>query len=219
MQRPIPLRDGSVIRLTVARYYTPSGRCIQKPYSKGNIAYQEDILERYKHGELENPDSIKFPDSLRYETLHLHRTIYGGGGIMPDIFIPYDTNRFTTYHRDLVAKGVVNKVVVHYVLANTKSIKKKYSTFDNYNRQFTVPESLLKEIISEGETLDITYNDEQFQKSKPLLSMQIKAIVARNVFSNSDYFKVMNEVNEPLLKALEIIRTNQLPNYLRNKRK
>ena len=109
VQRPFPFPDGSMIRLTTAKYHTPTGRCIQKPYTSGDDQhYRKDILHRYEAGEFSSTDSIHMPDSLRFETLKNHRPVYGGGGIMPDVFVPIDTTAFTTYYRDLVAKGIIN---------------------------------------------------------------------------------------------------------------
>jgi len=124
VERPFQLPDGSVVRLTVAHYYTPSGRCIQKPYNKGVDEYYKDFAERMKHGELIHPDSIHFPDSLKYKTSH-GRTVYGGGGIMPDIFVPWDSTRYDAMYSTLIRKGVFNAFVNDYLDKNRKHLLKK----------------------------------------------------------------------------------------------
>ena len=151
VQRQFPLIDGSMMRLTTARYYTPTGRCIQKSYKDGIDKYEHDLVNRYNKGELLHADSIHFPDSLRYQTLTLKRTVYGGGGIMPDIFVPMDTARFTNFHRKLVARGVVNKVCVQYIDKNRAELKKKYPSFDKFKKEYEVDETLLKELLSAAE--------------------------------------------------------------------
>ena len=124
VQRPIDLPDGSMIRLTIARYYTPAGRCIQKPYDS-STDYNKDLIDRFNHGELMNADSIHFPDSLKVQTKKLKRTVYGGGGIMPDYFVPVDTTLYTDYHRNLVAKGVVIKTTMNFIEKNRKALLDK----------------------------------------------------------------------------------------------
>ena len=151
VQRQFPLIDGSMMRLTTARYYTPTGRCIQKSYKDGVDKYENDLVNRYNKGELLHADSIHFPDSLRYQTLTLKRTVYGGGGIMPDIFVPMDTARFTNFHRKIVARGIVNKVCVQYIDKNRAELKKKYPSFDKFKKEYEVDETLLKELLSATE--------------------------------------------------------------------
>jgi len=151
VQRQFPLIDGSMMRLTTARYYTPTGRCIQKSYKDGVDKYEHDLVNRYNKGELLHADSIHFPDSLRYQTLTLKRTVYGGGGIMPDIFVPMDTARFTNFHRKIVARGIVNKVCVQYIDKNRAELKKKYPSFDKFKKEYEVDETLLKELLSATE--------------------------------------------------------------------
>jgi len=140
-----------MMRLTTARYYTPTGRCIQKSYKDGVDKYEHDLVNRYNKGELLHADSIHFPDSLRYQTLTLKRTVYGGGGIMPDIFVPMDTARFTNFHRKIVARGIVNKVCVQYIDKNRAELKKKYPSFDKFKKEYEVDETLLKELLSATE--------------------------------------------------------------------
>ena len=205
VQRPIPLNDGSMIRLTVARYYTPNGRSIQKPYKDGNEKYQKDLIERYNHGELLHEDSIAFPDSLRRETKIYKRTVYGGGGIMPDIFVPLDTTRYTVYHRSIVNKGVMNKTAINIVDKNRKEFMKKYPDFYTFSTQFTVTDDILSELIENANKENIDFNEEQYDKSKPFISRQLKALIARDLWTMNEYFEIINKEDETLKKALEII--------------
>jgi len=206
VQRPLPLIDGSEVRLTVARYYTPSGRNIQKPYSGGKEKYYKDLFERFEHGEMQHPDSISFPDTLKYKTLVLQRTIYGGGGIMPDVFVPLDTTKYTDYHRKIIRKGVFNQTIMEYLEKQQKNIKKQFVNFDNYNVNYSVPESLLKQLAENAKKEQIEFNDEQYEKSKELILLQIKAYIARNIWENGDYYKVINTENEIIQKGLEVLR-------------
>lgn len=206
VQRPVPLPDGSMIRLTTARYYTPSGRSIQKPYTKGEAkAYNEDLINRYNHGELSNADSIHFPDSLKFYTLKNKRVVYGGGGIMPDYFIPIDTARYTDYHRDIAAKGLINQEVTSYIDRNRKELNANYKNVDKFIATFEVDEKMLQDLKSLAEKEKIKYNEEEFQKSLPLIKAQLKALIARDLFDMSAYFKIMNQYNDSYQKALELI--------------
>jgi carboxyl-terminal processing protease len=206
VQKPIPLPDGSMIRLTVARYYTPSGRNIQKPYTNGNDkAYNRDLIERYNRGELMSADSIHFPDSLMFETLVSKRTVYGGGGIMPDVFIPFDSTRYTDYHRSIVGTWIINRVSMSYLDRNRKELNKKYPAFDLYNKKFEVPEDVLQELLKLAGDEKIEFNEEQYAKSRPLITLQIKALIARNLFDMNEYFQIINDDNASLKEALRII--------------
>ena len=216
VQRPIRFDDGSMMRLTVARYYTPSGRCIQKPYVKGDKkAYSEDILNRSKEGEYYCIDSIQFNDSLRYSTLKNRRTIYGGGGIMPDIFVPVDTSEYSTYYRDLVAKGVIYQYAIDYVDKHRKDLKKQYATVDDFDKRFNVTDDMMQALIAAGEKEKVTYNEEQYATSKRVISTYVKALIARDTFAEQEaYTKIVNHENPDLKAALKVIYDDQLYNSL-----
>jgi len=207
VQRQFPLIDGSMLRLTVARYYTPTGRCIQKSYKNGYEKYEMDLSDRYKKGEFLHADSIHFPDSLRFQTLNLKRTVYGGGGIMPDIFVPLDTTRFTTFHRTIVAKGVVNKVCVQYIDKNRAELKKKYPSFDKFKKEYEVDDAILNQLVSEAKKEKIKVDEAQYATSKPLIKLQLKALVARDLWEMNEYYQIMDADNESLQKAIEILHT------------
>lgn len=206
VQRPIPLIDGSMLRLTTARYYTPSGRCIQKSYENGDEDYAKDLSDRYKKGELMHADSIHFPDSLRYKTLTKGRTVYGGGGIMPDIFVPLDTNDFTSWHRQIVAQGIINKFTIKYIEAKRDVLKQNFVSFKKYDEEFCISESELKELRKMAEDVDIKCTDEEYKRSSTLLALQLKAIIARDLFTANEFYKIMDTRNESLQEAINLLR-------------
>lgn len=206
VQRPFDFPDGSMIRLTIAHYYTPSGRCIQKPYKKGDLKdYEMDLENRLKHGELTNPDSIHFSDSLKYYTLHKHRVVYGGGGIMPDYFVPLDTMKFTRFHRQLAAKNIIIDAYLKYADANRKALKAQYKSFDVFNKSYSVPQSLIDTIIAEGKKQKVEPKDAaELKASLPYLRTQLKALVARDLWDMNEYFRVWNEQSEIVNKAVDL---------------
>ncbi|MDR0536678.1 MAG: S41 family peptidase [Tannerellaceae bacterium] len=208
VQKPIPLPDKSMIRLTVARYYTPSGRCIQKNYEKGDkTAYQHELYERYLKGEMMNADSIQFPDSMKFNTLASKRTVYGGGGIMPDVFIPLDTTRYSNYHRRLVSSGIINRVAMNYVDINRTELKHKYPDINTFRKYFTsLP---IDEMKNMAEAEKIPFSEDEFNLSADLISLQIKALIARDLFDTSEYYQIMNASNESFQAAVRIINDEQ----------
>lgn len=216
VQRPIPFPDGSMIRLTVAHYYTPSGRDIQKPYKKGDQeAYAEDILERFNSGELMHADSIKYIDSLKVATLKLHRPIYGGGGISPDKFVPLDTTEFTRYYRNVMAKGLINRYVINYVDRHRKDIKKRFPTDDDFVRGFNVDQAILDGLYEMARKEDVEFDASQAETSAPLFSMIIKALIGRDIYDNATYFKVYN-LHDPIFKeSMRLINSPEYDSLLR----
>lgn len=206
VQRQIPLVDGSMVRLTVARYYTPTGRGIQKPYEEGNIEkYKQDLSDRFEHGEFVNPDSISFPDSLRYETLVNKRTVYGGGGIMPDYFVPIDTTRFTDLHRNIIAKGILNRLSISEVDNKRNELLSSYINVDAFKFNYDIPEQLLVKMKESAVEDGVEWNKDEFEVSEELITLQLKALMARDLYDQSAYYRIINDANDIYKAGLGII--------------
>ena len=211
VQRPFKFEDGSMMRLTVARYYTPSGRCIQKPYNRGDKkAYEKELLDRANEGEYYSLDSIQFNDSLRYTTRLNHRIIYGGGGVMPDVYVPIDTSEYSTYYRDLSAKGILNQYVIKYVDKNRKSIAKQYGTLDAFDRGFAVSDEMMRDLIAMGEQDSVKFDEEKYRTSELLLKDIVKGLIARDVYGDqSAYNVIINHRNPDLKAAIEVLNDRE----------
>ncbi len=208
VQRPMPFPDGSMMRLTVAHYYTPTGRDIQKPYEKGDKEkYAKDILDRSNQGELMHADSIKYIDSLKVETLVSKRPIYGGGGIYPDCFVALDTSENTLYYRKVMAKGLINQFVINYVDRNRKDLLKRYKTAQAFADRFTVGDDMIASLKEMADKESIDYNAEQAERSRPLFAMIIKALIARDIYDNAAYFRVFNRYDPIFKEALRLINS------------
>jgi carboxyl-terminal processing protease len=207
VQKPFPLPDGSAVRLTIARYYTPSGRCIQKSYEEGDEAYEMDLSNRYKHGELYNADSIKFADSLKYYTM-AKRVVYGGGGVMPDIFVPLDTTMNSKYHSELIRKSVLFEFALNYVDNNRSTLLKQYPDITAFRSKFQVDDKLVSDLVKYGEKKGIAIDTAQLETSMKLLRVQMKALIARDLWTTDAYWQVINEINPFFTKAVESIQND-----------
>ena len=207
VQRPFKFEDGSMMRLTVARYHTPSGRCIQKPYVKGDKkGYDADLLTRYNAGEYYNIDSIQFNDSLKYTSLKNHRVVYGGGGIMPDVFVPVDTTEYSKYYRDMLAKGVIYQFALDYVDKNRKALKSSYPNVEKFDQFFSLSDDDMQAFIAAGEKEKVAFNEEQYATSKEMFKCYLKGLIARDLYTEDNAFNIIvNHRNRDLQEALRLI--------------
>lgn len=205
VQKPFPLPDGSAIRLTTARYYTPTGRSIQRPYDEGKDKYYKELTRRYESGELMERDSIDFPDSLTFYTPN-GRKVYGGGGIMPDIFVPLDTTLNSELNRNLVRRGVYNEFVLNYLNKNRKEMKATYPSFSSFKNDFTLDDELMDKFFSFAKKKKVKESETDYLKSKKLIDTQLMALFARNLYSVSAYFEIINELNNSYLEALKVLK-------------
>lgn len=218
VQRPITMPDKSLLRLTVARYHTPTGRCIQRPYVKGeNEAYDQDLNERLAHGELLHADSIHFTDSLQYKTLRIGRTVYGGGGIMPDVFVGLDTARYTAYHRQLLRRGILNRSIYTYLDNHRREIISKYRKVSKFIDQYEIDDQLWATLDTLATETGIKPKDDaEKEASRPLIAVQLKALLARDLYnSTSTYYMIYNPTNPIYHKAMEIICSDKYNKLLK----
>ena len=208
VQRPFNLPDGAVIRLTTARYHTPTGRCIQRPYEGGTEEYYKELNKRLENGEYFHADSIHFPDSLKYKTDN-GRTVYGGGGIMPDLFIPVDTSFNSKLYTDLVRKGVFNKYTVDYAMLHRDELKTNYPDYHQYLDQFDVSPSMIDDLKQVATQEKIKWNDEEYLRSEKYIKMQVKALIARNVWEMQQYYEVTLREDPGIAKALQVLTNDK----------
>jgi carboxyl-terminal processing protease len=200
VQEQIPFNDGSAVRLTVARYYTPSGRCIQKPYNKGNDEYYKDIMERAIHGEFQKVDSIKYSDTVKYKTLS-GRIVHGGGGIMPDYFVPADTSGYSEYYSKVTQKGLVYQFALDYADSKRKELSsfKTSADFETYFRKTNV----LNLFAAFAEKKGIKTNTAEIKVSSKIIDNQVKAYIARNIIGDKGFYPIIQNIDKTLLEAIE----------------
>ena len=208
VQKPFYFPDASMVRLTVAHYYTPSGRCIQRPYENGKKDYYDEYSKRVKSGELFGSDTTKFPDSLLFYTKNF-RKVYGGGGVVPEIFIPIDTSSNSEYYQKIRRKGVLNNFCLEYVDQNRVALHAKYTNPSDFINAFDVKSEVLELLFYRAEKDSIARDSAQIARSMPLFLNQTKSLIARNLFDNNTFWQVANEANDSYKKALAVINTNQ----------
>ncbi len=205
VQNRFSLPDGSEIRLTIARYYTPSGRSIQTPYNEGFDKYFQTYYSRYFNGELIHPDSLNLPDSLKSYTITNKRVVYGGGGITPDIFIPIDTTYYSDYYRDLIRTSTLTGFMVSYTDRNRKSLLRKYKTFEHFDKEFTFDKETMGQLIETGEKNKVRFNQAQYDISTAEMQRVMKGLVARDLWDMNQYYKVVNQDDYAITRAMSII--------------
>ena len=207
VQRPLMFSDSSMLRLTVARYHTPTGRAIQKPYNTDDDEYSRGGVRanRLQTGELTGQTTNMTADPQVFRTLVKNRTVFGGGGITPDIFVPVDTSYNTRYYRQLIGLGIFNRFILNYVDRNRQQLSRQYSTFEQFDRQFTVTESILNDLQDFAENEGLARNPEMFAQSQDQLKLLIKGFIARDLWNTTEFFKVVNRRDPIFLKALEVL--------------
>lgn len=214
VQNGFNLTDGSMIRLTIARYYTPTGRSIQRPYQEGYDKYMENFLKRFNDGELLTADSIHMPDSLKFNTLVNKRTVYGGGGIMPDVFVSIDTSYNTQYFSRLLAKNVFNTFALEYFDKNRTTLATSYKNFDEFQKGFQINPDILKAFIQKGESEGVKFDEDQYNKSRDEITLLLKGIIATNIWKTNEYFRVINQNDKVIAQALKIIEDRKSYNSM-----
>lgn len=217
VQNQFPMPDGSAVRITTGYYYTPTGRSIQKSFKDGVKDYFGEIAHRYFDGEMLSVDSIHFPDSLKYETLINKRIVYGGGGIMPDIFVPLDTTQNFSYMNALYRKNIIYPYALDYVDLHREELGVKYPTFEVFYAMFDTPESMLEELKIAGEKLGVKREEASYLPIKEHLKNSLKALVARGLWGFDAYYQVMNEQDAILQKSKEILEKNKSKEILKIK--
>ncbi|MGE0562150.1 MAG: S41 family peptidase [Flavobacteriales bacterium] len=201
VQEQVMWPDGSALRLTVARYYTPSGRCIQKPYDDGMENYNMESYNRYLNGELLSADSIHFPDSLKFYT-PLGKIVYGGGGIMPDVFVPIDTVGNTNYFYELRYRGILQDFSLQYVDNNRKKLKDQYKNAIEFKKQFKVSNDLFNSLIKFAEKNELSRNLGEIKLSKEIIVRALRASISKDLFGNFGYYVIINDEDKTVQEAI-----------------
>jgi carboxyl-terminal processing protease len=198
-----------MIRLTIARYYTPTGRSIQRSYTEGYEKYMENFYKRYTDGELLSADSIHFPDSIKFKTMLNKRIVYGGGGIMPDVFVSADTSYNSPYLNKLYSKGVLNAFTLEYFDKNRMKLNSQFKTFADFKAKFKYTPEDIQTFIAKAESEGVKYNEEQYRKSENEILLILKGYLASNLWRISELYQIVNENDKVLEKALEVINNEK----------
>jgi len=206
VQKQMPLPDQSMIRLTVAKYYTPTGRLIQKPYKMNRDDYDKDLINRFINGEMAHKDSIHFPDSLKFYTLKNTRLVYGGGGIMPDYFVSIDTSYYSDYYKQLLRKGLLNRYVLEYVDSRRKEIHKLYPDFAGFKNGFILSDEFMSGFYEFAARNGVPRNDKEILLSGNQIQLLLKSYIARDLWSNNEFFEIANENDPKVETAMNILR-------------
>lgn len=209
VQFPYYFADGSRVKLTVAHYYTPSGRCIQRPYSEGNKKdYLDEISNRFKAGEVYGADTFHFPDSLLFYTKN-KRKVYGGGGVFPDVYVPLDTSLNSEYYQAIRRKGLLNNFCTEYVDVNRDSLKKRFPTADDFIQNFDSRKEVVDSLFAKADLDSIKRDSAQMARSMPLFVNQTKSLIARNLYDNTTFWRINNEQNNTYQKALAVMESDK----------
>lgn len=209
VQRPVSLPDGSVVRLTVQKYFTPAGRCIQKPYEEGKDDYYQDYAKRLERGEFFSASSIQFPDSLKYSTQLAKRTVYGGGGIMPDVFVPLDTTENSRYFNDIIRVGVQSEWALTYVNRQREALLAQYPTVSDFVTKYTIPAEEEQKVIDMAVAKEVPFDEKGYKTSRHAIMVRSKALVARDLYENEAFYEVINDLNPALKKAVEVLQNGE----------
>ncbi len=205
VQEQLSLPDGSAVRLTIARYYTPTGRCIQRPYENGKEDYYDEFYERFHNGEIQNADSIHFNDSLKYTTPG-GRTVYGGGGIMPDIYVPYNSENYAEYYNKLLDKGLIFRFAFKYTDTHRQQLA-NYTDFADFNKNFEINNALFDEFLDYAEEMGIARDQEGIRESKFRIKILMKAFISRNLYDDDGFYPLYHQIDETFLRAIEYLQS------------
>jgi carboxyl-terminal processing protease len=204
VQEQLNLPDGSAVRLTIARYYTPSGRCIQRSYENGKEDYYDDFYERFHNGEIQSADSIHFDDSLKFQTLS-GRIVYGGGGIMPDIYVPYDADDYPEYYNKLLDRGLIFRFAFSYTDSHRQDLA-LYTDFDDFYQNFKIDRRMFNDFIAYAEEKGIDRDEQGIRASEDRIKTLMKAFIARNLYDDDGFYPIYHKIDETFLRAVEFLR-------------
>jgi carboxyl-terminal processing protease len=209
VQEQLSLPDGSAVRLTIARYYTPTGRCIQRPYENGAEDYYDSFYERFRNGEIQSADSIHFDDSLKYTTPG-GRTVYGGGGIMPDIYVPYNSKDYPEFYNKLLDRGLIFRYAFKYTDTHRESLN-SYTTVEDYDNNFHIGNTMFNDFLSYAEEMGVERDADGIRRSEQRIKTLMKAFIGRNLFDDNGFYPIYHRIDETFLRAIEYLTVSSKP--------